>query len=115
MKRTIRTIALALALALLAGCSLPASSQPAPTAEPAPHGRTHPPSPPPTPAVTTNPLTGETTGQDYTNQRPVAVTLRTADGATPYWGLSAADLVIEGVSEGYDPMMVAVFAPGGRP
>ena len=30
MKRTIRTIALALALALLAGCSLPASSQPAP-------------------------------------------------------------------------------------
>ncbi len=109
MKRTIRTIALALALALLAGCSLPASSQPTPTAEPAPTAEPTP-EPTPAPAVTTNPLTGETTGQDYTNQRPVAVTLRTADGATPYWGLSAADLVIEGVSEGYDPMMVAVFA-----
>ena len=33
-----------------------------------------------------------------------------ARGAAPYWGLSAADLVIEGVSEGYDPAMVAVFA-----
>ena len=107
----LRIAALALAVSLLAGCSLPGAGQgqPAPTQPPAPTAEPTP-EPTPEPAVTTNPLTGETTGEDYTNQRPVAVTLRTADGATPYWGLSAADLVIEGVSEGYDPMLVAVFA-----
>ena len=112
MKLRIRLAAALLAAALLAGCSLPGAgtapaASPAPTAAPTP-----PPTPEPTqtPAVTTNPLTGEETGEDYTNRRPVAVALRSGEGAAPYWGLSAADLVIEGVSEGYDPAMVAVFA-----
>ena len=125
MKLRIRLAAALLAAALLAGCSLPGAgtapaASPAPTAAPTPPPT---PEPTPTPAVTTNPLTGEETGEDYTNRRPVAVALRSGEGAAPYWGLSAADLVIEGVSEGYDPAMVAVFAraaglgksgPGGR-
>ena len=112
MKLRIRLAAALLAAALLAGCSLPGAgtapaASPAPTAAPTPPPT---PEPTPTPAVTTNPLTGEETGEDYTNRRPVAVALRSGEGAAPYWGLSAADLVIEGVSEGYDPAMAAVFA-----
>lgn len=104
-----RILALLAAAALLAGCAgAPASSDAAPTAAP-----TATPAPTPTatpvPQQTVNPLTGVDTGLEYANHRPLAVTLRTGEGVTPYWGISSADLVIAGVSEGYDPMLVAVF------
>lgn len=55
-----------------------------------------------------NPLTGEQ--GDYTNQRPVAVSIRTGDGSTPQWGIAAADVLIEGVTEGKTAGLAAVFA-----
>lgn len=47
---------------------------------------------------------------DYTNQRPVAVSIRTGDGSTPQWGIAAADVLIEGVTEGKTAGLTAVFA-----
>lgn len=109
MKKSIRMAAAALSVLMLAACSVPGSSESvqtptaAPTAEPTP-------TPVPTPVNTTNPLTGQTTDTDYNDQRPVAVTLRNGEGATPQWGIGKADLLVEGVSEGYDTTMTAVFA-----
>ena len=53
----------------------------------------------PEPAVglSTNPLTG-LDDADYTGKRPVAVMLRTLDGAQPQWGIASADVLIEGAS-----------------
>lgn len=109
MKKSIRMAAAALSVLMLAACSVPGSSgtvqtpTAAPTAEPTP-------TPVPTPVNTTNPLTGQTTDTDYNNQRPVAVTLRNGEGSTPQWGIGKADLLVEGVSEGYDTTLTAVFA-----
>ena len=72
-----------------------------PTAEPTE-------APTPTPEPEANPLTGEQ--GDYTNQRPVAVSIRTGDGSTPQWGIAAADVLIEGVTEGKTAGLTAVFA-----
>ena len=107
MKKSIRMAAVALSVLILAGCSAPGSSQSvqqptaAPTAEPTPT---------PAPVNNTNPLTGQTTDTDYNSQRPVAVTIRNGDGATPQWGVGKADLLVEGVSQGYDTNLTAVFA-----
>ena len=83
--------AAALALAvLLAGCA-PAEGTAVATAQPTAEPTE---APTPTPEPEMNPLTG---GQgDYTNQRPVAVSIRTGDGSTPQWGIAAADVLIEG-------------------
>lgn len=87
--------AAALALAvLLAGCA-PAEGTAAATAQPTAEPTE---APTPTPEPEMNPLTGEQ--GDYTNQRPVAVSIRTGDGSTPQWGIAAADVLIEGVTEG---------------
>ena len=89
--------AAALALAvLLAGCA-PAEGTAAATAQPTAEPTE---APTPTPEPETNPLTGEQ--GDYTNQRPVAVSIRTGDGSTPQWGIAAADVLIEGVTRGQD-------------
>ena len=85
--------AAALALAvLLAGCA-PAEGTAVATAQPTAEPTE---APTPTPEPETNPLTGEQ--GDYTNQRPVAVSIRTGDGSTPQWGIAAADVLIEGVT-----------------
>ena len=109
MRKTIRMAAVALSVLMLAACSAPDSSQsgPAPTAAPTAAPT---PTPTPMPVNATNPLTGETTDKDYNNQRPVAVTLRNGDGSAPQWGVGKADLLVEGVSEGYDTTLTAVFA-----
>lgn len=109
MKNLQKITALLLALALLAGCGAGASSAsssatptPTPTAEPTPE---------PTPAaqsVSFNPLTG-TTEADFTGCRPVAVTLRTIYGAQPQWGIAAADVLVQGVSVGTTPGMLALY------
>ena len=97
--------AAALALAvLLAGCA-PAEGAAAATAQPTAEPTE---APTPTPEPETNPLTGEQ--GDYTNQRPVAVSIRTGDGSTPQWGIAAADVLIEGVTEGKTAGLTAVFA-----
>lgn len=108
MKKRIRLAALALAAVLLAGCQAPGpdvQATPAPTAAPTPT-----PEPTPEPAQTINPLTGEQTETNYAGRRPVAVTLRSGEGTAPYWGIASADVVIEGISEGYDPTVVALYA-----
>ena len=67
--------AAALVLAvLLAGCA-PAEGAAAATAQPTAEPTE---APTPTPEPEANPLTGEQ--GDYTNQRPVAVSIRTGDG-----------------------------------
>ncbi|EKC48839.1 conserved hypothetical protein, membrane or secreted, partial [human gut metagenome] len=97
--------AAALALAvLLAGCA-PAEGAAAATAQPTAEPTE---APTPTPEPEANPLTGEQ--GDYTNQRPVAVSIRTGDGSTPQWGIAAADVLIEGVTEGKTAGLTAVFA-----
>ena len=97
--------AAALALAvLLAGCA-PAEGTAAATAQPTAKPTE---APTPTPEPEMNPLTGEQ--GDYTNQRPVAVSIRTGDGSTPQWGIAAADVLIEGVTEGKTAGLTAVFA-----
>lgn len=109
MKRTIQALGLSAALVtalLLGGCAAAGESgassfeSAAPTATP-----TATPQADPVP----NPLTG-VADADYTNRRPVAVTLRTLSGATPHWGLSGADVLVEGVSEGTTAGMMALYA-----
>ena len=107
MKRSIQACGVAVALLaalLLSGCnkekvdissSTPetsATAEPTPPAEPVP-----------------NPLTGADDA-DYTNRRPVAVTLRTLDGAAPQWGLATADVLVEGVTEGTTASLMAIFS-----
>ena len=107
MRKSIRMAAALLSVLMLAACSAPGSSEPTQTPAASPTAE---PTPTPAPANNTNPLTGETTESDYNNQRPVAVTLRNGEGSTPQWGVSKADLLVEGVSEGYDTTLTAVFA-----
>ena len=111
MKRTIPAVGMTAALLaslLFSGCSFPggtASSQAPATQE------TASPSAEPTPAAepVPNPLTG-VADADYTNRRPVAVTLRTLEGAAPQWGLSSADVLVEGVSEGTTASLMALYS-----
>ena len=107
MRKSIRMAAALLSVLMLAACSAPGSSEPTQTPAASPTAE---PTPTPAPANNTTPLTGETTETDYNNQRPVAVTLRNGEGSTPQWGVSKADLLVEGVSEGYDTTLTAVFA-----
>lgn len=107
MRKSIRMAAALLSVLMLAACSAPGSSEPTQTPAASPTAE---PTPTPAPANNTNPLTGETTETDYNNQRPVAVTLRNGEGSTPQWGVGKADLLVEGVSEGYDTTLTAVFA-----
>lgn len=105
MKRNLQALGLTAALLaalLLGGCTgqtgtdgdnaSTETAEPTPAAEPAP-----------------NPLTGAADA-DYTNRRPVAVTLRTLDGAQPQWGLSTADVLVEGVTEGTTASLMAIYA-----
>ena len=111
MKRTSPAVGMTAALLaslLFSGCSFPggtASSQAPATQE------TAAPSAEPTPAAepVPNPLTG-VADADYTNRRPVAVTLRTLEGAAPQWGLSSADVLVEGVSEGTTASLMALYS-----
>lgn len=104
-----RLLAALLAAALLLGLTAcggitggaEPTATPVPTAEPTPE-------PTATPAPVNDPLTGAQ--GDYANKRPVAVTLRTGDGVTPYWGVAGADVLIEAVTEGYTAGMTAVFS-----
>ena len=106
MKRSIQALGVAAALLatlLLSGCNkekvdISSTSESAATAEPTPQAEPVP-----------NPLTGAADA-DYTNRRPVAVTLRTLDGAAPQWGLSTADVLVEGVTEGTTASLMAIFS-----
>ena len=113
MKNLQKITSLLLALALLAGCGAGASSAsssatptPTPTAEPTPE-------PTPAQSVSFNPLTG-TTEADFTGCRPVAVTLRTIYGAQPQWGIAAADVLVQGVSVGTTPGMLALYGSADK-
>ena len=85
-----------LAALLLGGCSgQQAAATPEQAATPSPAATAE---PTPVPAPAGNPLTG-LDDADYTGKRPVAVMLRTLDGAQPHWGCASADVLIEGVTE----------------
>ena len=98
--------AVLLAALLLGGCSqeatdaTPEQAAPAATAESTAA---------PTPTLSVNPLTGLDDG-NYANKRPVAVTLRTLYGAQPQWGVAAADVLVEGVTEGGTASLMALYA-----
>ena len=94
-----------LAALLLGGCSQPAASATPEQATAAPAATE---APAPEPTLTTNPLTG-LDDADYTGKRPVAVTLRTLDGAQPLWGIAAADVLVEGVTEGSTASLMALY------
>lgn len=107
MKRSIQALGMAAALLaalLLGGCARggASSGEPTPTAEPTAE-------PTPEAEPVPNPLTG-VADADYTNRRPVAVTLRTLDGAAPQWGLSTADVLVEAVTEGTTASLMALFS-----
>ena len=100
-----------LAALLLGGCSgQQAAATPEQAATPSPAATAE---PTPVPAPAGNPLTGLEDG-DYTGKRPVAVTLRTLDGAQPQWGVAAADVLVEGVTEGNNAGLMALYADVDR-
>ena len=100
-----------LAALLLGGCSgQQAAATPEQAATPSPAATAE---PTPVPAPAGNPLTGLEDG-DYTGKRPVAVTLRTLDGAQPQWGVAAADVLVEGVTEGNTAGLMALYADVDR-
>ena len=108
MRRNLQALGLAAALLaalLLGGCT----GQTASGSE-MPDATVTEPTPTPTPAEPVpNPLTG-VADADYTGRRPVAVTLRTLAGAAPQWGLSSADVLVEGVTEGTTASLMALYA-----
>lgn len=80
------------------------------------------PSPEPTPVVEVtpeptptpyngpvNPLTGEAMGEDYINDRPIAVMLNNLKQAMPQHGNSQADIIYEVLAEGGITRMLAVY------
>lgn len=100
-----------LAALLLGGCSgQQAAATPEQAATPSPAATAE---PTPVPAPAGNPLTGLEDG-DYTGKRQVAVTLRTLDGAQPQWGVAAADVLVEGVTEGNTAGLMALYADVDR-
>ena len=100
-----------LAALLLGGCSgQQAAATPEQAATPSPVATAE---PTPVPAPAGNPLTG-LDDADYTGKRPVAVMLRTLDGAQPQWGIASADVLIEGVTEGNTAGLMALFADVDR-
>lgn len=97
------TAAAALLLALTA-CSQVGglvSPTPTPTVEPTP-----------TPTATPLPVADPLTGQEgsFADTRPVAVTLRTGEGTAPLWGVSNAEVLVQGVTEGYTAGLMALFS-----
>ncbi len=100
-----------LAALLLGGCSgQQAAATPEQAATPSPAATAE---PTPVPAPAGNPLTG-LDDANYTGKRPVAVMLRTLDGAQPQWGIASADVLIEGVTEGNTAGLMALFADVDR-
>ena len=90
------------------GTGLPgqsAASVPAPKPDPAP---TPDPEPAPDPSYR-NPLTGESTQEDLSQRRPVAVMLNNFAKALPQAGVSQADLIYEILVEGGITRMLGVF------
>ena len=102
-----------LATLLLGGCSgQQAAATPEQAATPTPEVTAES-TPEPAVGLSTNPLTG-LDDADYTGKRPVAVMLRTLDGAQPQWGIASADVLIEGVTEGNTAGLMALFADVDR-
>ena len=103
-----------LAALLLGGCARQdtATATPEQAATPTPEVTAES-TPEPAVGLSTNPLTG-LDDADYTGKRPVAVMLRTLDGAQPQWGIASADVLIEGVTEGNTAGLMALFADVDR-
>lgn len=94
----------------LAGCGQSTgedgSSTAAPTATPEPTPEPTP-TPVPIPTLETDPLTGLETA--YPGSRPVGITYVSDPEARPLWGISQAELIIEGLVSGDYSTITAVF------
>lgn len=114
-----RLLAILCAVCLLAGCSLPglgassaagpasaadqpASSAPAETAPPEGNQT-------PQPEVLRDLITGKER-EEGDPPRPVAVMLRSSPEGYPQWGVSQADALVEVLSEGKTPSLMALFS-----
>ncbi|MBQ3135250.1 MAG: DUF3048 domain-containing protein [Oscillospiraceae bacterium] len=109
LKRHVLPCALALLLGLLCACGAPAASSgpdesAVSTLAPADVSL------PPEPVVLyANPLTGEATEQDISQNRPIAIMLNNLKKALPQHGVADADLIYEVCAEGGITRMMAVF------
>ena len=84
-----------------AAASPTASATPEPAAAPSPT-----PTPPSGPRA---PLTGRSIAAEIVGRRPLAVKVANNPGARPQWGLQAADIVYEHLTEGFITRHTAIF------
>jgi hypothetical protein len=100
---------LLLSLAMLAACSQPVTTPPAPEQPPAPTVEQPQPTEPPKPTYAyTAPLTGLGTNEPIDN-RPVMVMINNAPQARPQSGLDKADIVYEVLAEGEMTRFLAIY------
>lgn len=106
-----------LALLMVMLCACGPGDEPVPSADPSPSpsvsaeptpSESNTPEPSETPSYT-NPLTGEPTEEDTSNQRPVAIMLNNIKAAMPQHGNSQADIIYEVLAEGGITRMVGVY------
>ncbi len=110
LKRHVLPCALALLLGLLCACGTGASSSgpdQSAVSTLAPGDISLPPDEPV--VLYTNPLTGEPTEEDISQNRPVAIMLNNLKKALPQHGVADADMIYEVCAEGGITRMMAVF------
>ncbi|MDD3428819.1 MAG: DUF3048 domain-containing protein [Oscillospiraceae bacterium] len=96
------SVALVLALSLLAGCSQASAETPGTQSKPSQQQET---------LQEANPLTGLQKEADYPpNTRPVAIMINNIKEALPQTGLQSADLIYEMVTEGGITRLMAVYS-----
>ncbi|MBQ3556235.1 MAG: DUF3048 domain-containing protein [Oscillospiraceae bacterium] len=115
LKRHVLPCALALLLGLLCACGTPADSSGPDQSAVSVIGPGDISLPPDEPVVLyTNPLTGEATEEDISQNRPVAIMLNNLKKALPQHGVADADMIYEVCAEGGITRMMAVFqSPDG--
>lgn len=107
LKRHILPCALALLLVLLCACGAPSVPDESAVSALAPGDISLPPDEPV--VLYTNPLTGEATEVDISQNRPVAIMLNNLKKALPQHGVGDADMIYEVCAEGGITRMMAVF------
>ena len=86
-----------------------ASATATPTASATPEPAAAPPPTPTPPSGPRAPLTGRSIAAEIVGRRPLAVKVANNLGARPQWGLQAADIVYEHLTEGFITRHTAIF------
>ena len=107
LKRHVLPCVLALLLGLLCACGTPSAPDESAVSALAPGDISLPPDEPV--VLYTNPLTGEATEEDISQNRPVAIMLNNLKKALPQHGVADADMIYEVCAEGGITRMMAVF------